>query len=323
MNHERDILRKAVDELNQGKPIAIPTETVYGLAANGIDPIAVKRIFELKNRPLSNPLILHTHDIIEIQKYTSSIPDIAHKLAERFWPGPLTMIFEKKENVPELVTAGGSTVAFRIPDHNIALELLQRVEFPLAAPSANPFTRISPTHAHQVKEYFGEELLVVDGGPCTRGLESTIIGFEGEEIIIYRLGSVTESDLKPFASEIRIQSKKSKVRTPGMHAKHYSPLTTTILTEDPQKEINKYKGAIIGVISFEDTSLLSNNQLIKKVLSPKGDIKSAAAKLYSTLYDLDKLDLDVIIVKRFPNKGLGKTINERLNRAAHNSMLEE
>lgn len=320
---ENRMITAAVEELKRGRPIAIPTETVYGLAANGLDQSAVKRIFELKNRPLSNPLILHTYDISQIEKYTSNIPDIAYKLAERFWPGPLTMIFEKNENVPELVTAGGSTVAFRIPDHDIALELLKRVDFPLAAPSANPFTRISPTHSSQVKEYFGEELFVVDGGPCTRGLESTIIGFEGEAIIIYRLGSVTESDLKPFASQIRIQGKKSKVRTPGMHAKHYSPLTTTILTEDPQKEINKFNGAIIGVITFEDTFLLSNNQLIKKVLSPEGNIKSAAAKLYSTLYDLDKLDLDVIIVKRFPNKGLGKTINERLNRAAHNSMLEE
>lgn len=317
------MITAAVEELKRGRPIAIPTETVYGLATNGLDQSAVKRIFELKNRPLSNPLILHTYDISEIEKYTSNIPNIAYKLAERFWPGPLTMIFEKNENVPELVTAGGSTVAFRIPDHDIALELLKRVDFPLAAPSANPFTRISPTHSSQVKEYFGEELFVVDGGPCTRGLESTIIGFEREAIIIYRLGSVTESDLKPFASQIRIQGKKSKVRTPGMHAKHYSPLTTTILTEDPQKEINKFNGAIIGVITFEDTFLLSNNQLIKKVLSPEGNIKSAAAKLYSTLYDLDKLDLDVIIVKRFPNKGLGKTINERLNRAAHNSMLEE
>lgn len=320
---ENRMITAAVEELKRGRPIAIPTETVYGLAANGLDQSAVKRIFELKNRPLSNPLILHTYDISEIEKYTSNIPDIAYKLAERFWPGPLTMIFEKNENVPELVTAGGSTVAFRIPDHDIALELLKRVDFPLAAPSANPFTRISPTHSSQVKEYFGEELFVVDGGPCTRGLESTIIGFEREAIIIYRLGSVTESDLKPFASQIRIQGKKSKVRTPGMHAKHYSPLTTTILTEDPQKEINKFNGTIIGVITFEDTFLLSNNQLIKKVLSPEGNIKSAAAKLYSTLYDLDKLDLDVIIVKRFPNKGLGKTINERLNRAAHNSMLEE
>lgn len=320
---ENRMITAAVEELKRGRPIAIPTETVYGLAANGLDQSAVKRIFELKNRPLSNPLILHTYDISQIEKYTSNIPDIAYKLAERFWPGPLTMIFEKNENVPELVTAGGSTVAFRIPDHDIALELLKRVDFPLAAPSANPFTRISPTHSSQVKEYFGEELFVVDGGPCTRGLESTIIGFEREAIIIYRLGSVTESDLKPFASQIRIQGKKSKVRTPGMHAKHYSPLTTTILTEDPQKEINKFNGAIIGVITFEDTFLLSNNQLIKKVLSPEGNIKSAAAKLYSTLYDLDKLDLDVIIVKRFPNKGLGKTINERLNRAAHNSMLEE
>lgn len=318
MNHERDILRKAVEELNQGKPIAIPTETVYGLAANGIDPIAVKRIFELKNRPLSNPLILHTNKLEKIKQYTTYIPDLAYLLAEQFWPGPLTMIFEKNHKVHDLITAGGRTVAFRVPDHPLTLKILEQLDFPLAAPSANPFTRISPTSAAQVHEYFGEEITIVDGGICSRGLESTIIGFENNGIVIYRLGSITEEDLQPFVSSIRINENKkdSHVRTPGMHKKHYSPITPTLLVEDPQQEIDKHEGIKIGVLSFKDLLLTSQNQVIKKVLSTNGDIKEAGSKLYYWLYELDKLDLDLIIVKEFPEKGLGKTINDRLRRAA-------
>ncbi|MEM6726277.1 MAG: L-threonylcarbamoyladenylate synthase, partial [Bacteroidota bacterium] len=183
---------QAVALLTDGKLVAIPTETVYGLAANIFDADAILQIFALKQRPLFNPLIVHIHAFEQLDQFVTQVPAKARLLADAFWPGPLTLILPKQAIIPDLITAGKPTVAVRIPNHPVMLELLRRLPFPLAAPSANPSGGISPTTAKHVADYFSNQLkMVLDGGDCQKGIESTIIGFEGEQPIIYRLGSLS------------------------------------------------------------------------------------------------------------------------------------
>ncbi len=310
-------INKAVDILNDEDIIAIPTETVYGLAGNIYSEKAIRRIFEVKERPLYNPLIVHLHSIIQLDEIVSEIPPAAQLLADAFWPGSLTLILKKKSVIPDIITAGKDTVGVRIPNHPVALSLLRQLEFPLAAPSANPFNRISPTKSSHVENYFKDSIkMVLEGGECKNGLESTIIGFDDEEPVLLRLGSISIEEIESIVGKIKINNKaETAPDAPGMLAKHYSPQTKMYLVDDVAQVLDEHKNKKIGLLTFTDTEV-DYTIAHTEVLSESGDLKEAASKLYNTLHKLDAIDLDVIIAQRLPDIGLGKSINDRLERAA-------
>lgn len=309
-------ISKAVKILNNEDIVAIPTETVYGLAGNIYSDVAIRKIFEVKQRPLFNPLIVHLHCIKQLDDIISDFPPKAQLLADAFWPGSLTLVLKKKSNIPDVITAGKDSVAVRIPNHPITLELLRQLSFPLAAPSANPFNRISPTNALHVENYFKNSIkMVLEGGECKNGLESTIIGFENNEPILYRLGAISIEEIEKVVGKINIKTKKEKApNAPGMLAKHYSPKTKTYLVKDIEKFITNHKDKIIGIVSFSKTINAPNVKQVE-ILSKSGDLKEAASNLYGALHTLDSLNLDIILAHRFPDIGLGKSINDRLERA--------
>ena len=309
-------LSKAVELLNNEELVAIPTETVYGLAGNIFSEKAVKAIFETKERPFFNPLIVHIPNIDYLETIVESIPEKAKLLAEAFWPGPITLVLKKKSIIPDLITGGKDTVAVRIPNHPTTLELLNQLDFPLAAPSANPFNRISPTKAEHVESYFKDKIkMVLDGGACKSGIESTIIGFENGEPIIYRLGSTSIEAIEAVVGAIEIKNKKEVAPdAPGMLERHYAPKTKTILTSHLKEAVEANKNLRIGLLTYND--ILNDDAIhFKIVLSEGKNLEEAASKLYDALHQLDQQDLDLIIAERLPDYGLGKSINDRLTRA--------
>lgn len=310
-------IKKAVALLQNEELVAIPTETVYGLAGNIYSEKAVNAIFSTKQRPFFNPLIVHIQSPEYLATIVSQIPKKAQQLANAFWPGPLTLVLPKKETIPDLITAGKDTVAVRVPNHPVTLELLKQLSFPLAAPSANPFNRISPTTAQHVEDYFKNSIkMVLDGGACKNGIESTIIGFENDEPIIYRLGSISIEDIKAVVGEISIKNKKeTNPDAPGMLDKHYAPSTLTVLSRDILRDLKNYSNKRIGVLLFKN-HIESDAIQHQIVLSKTGDLAEATSKLYDSLHQLDTKNLDIIIAEIFPDFGLGKSINDRLQRAA-------
>jgi len=309
---------QVADSLQNEEVAAIPTETVYGLAGNIFSEKAIRRIYEVKQRPLFNPLIVHIADVSEMGKVASSIPPLAQALAEKFWPGPLTLLLPKKDTVPDIITAGKDTVAVRVPNHPVTLALLQRLPFPLAAPSANPFGSISPTTAEHVASYFKDEFpFILEGGPCKKGIESTIIGFNEEGAIIYRYGSLAIEEIESITGTLQeyIRNEENP-DAPGMLLRHYAPATKTILSSDIEKNISENLGKRIGLLLFNDQHQ-SNQVAVVETLSANGSMEEAASNLYAAMHRLDHNDLDIIIAERFPDKGLGRSINDRLQRATH------
>ena len=316
-------IEKAIALLNADDLVAIPTETVYGLAGNIYSEKAIKTIFKTKKRPFFNPLIVHIPSIDYLENIVDYIPEKAKLLAKAFWPGPITLVLKKKNTIPDLITAGKDTVAVRVPNHPTTLALLKQLDFPLAAPSANPFNRISPTKAEHVEAYFKDNIkMVLDGGACKSGIESTIIGFENDEPIIYRLGSTSIEAIETVVGKIKIKNSTAKLtlsqkevapNAPGMLERHYAPKTRTILTNDILNAITKHKDKRIGLLLFND---INNDSITFKVLLSKNkNLEEAAASLYDALHQLDNEDLDIIITEKLPNHGLGKSINDRLERA--------
>lgn len=311
-------LNAAVNELNAEGIVAIPTETVYGLAGNAFSSTALKKIFDLKKRPLFNPLIVHLKSAEQLEMVAENIPEVAIQLAQEFWPGPLTLVLKKKSIIPDLVSAGKDTVAVRVPNHPLTLELLAKLDFPLAAPSANPFGSISPTTAKHVEDYFQENLSVIlDGGDCQKGIESTIIGFENNQAILYRLGSLSIEKIEEKIGKLKLKNNidESSPEAPGMLSKHYAPATSTLFTDDIEKLIAQNSGKKFGLLLFKNYSdSLPHSQ--QEILSTNGNLEEAAKNLYAAMHRLDKMNLDVIIAEYFPNEGLGKTINDKLKRAS-------
>lgn len=309
-------INKAKKALINDEIISIPTETVYGLAGNAYSETALKKIFLLKNRPFYNPLIVHIKSADFINNVAINIPEMAMKLAKEFWPGPLTLVLEKQKHIPYLVTAGQDTVAIRVPNHPIALALLEKLEFPLAAPSANPFGSISPTTAEHVLNYFGDQLkIILDGGECSKGLESTIIGFENNHPVLYRHGSISIEEIEVCVGKVIIKTNNdNKPNAPGMLSRHYAPSTDTYLTNNVVDLLKTFHEKKIGLLLFKN-QILHKKNIVQEVLSKTGDLKEAAKNLYAALHRLDKSNLDIIIAEKFPNEGLGKTINDRLERA--------
>jgi L-threonylcarbamoyladenylate synthase len=308
-------IQKAVQLLTEDYLVAIPTETVYGLAGNIFSEKAIKSIFSTKQRPFFNPLIVHIPSVKSLNGLVTHVPEKAKLLAATFWPGSMTLVLKKSKTIPDIITAGKDTVAVRVPNHPITLELLKQLPFPLAAPSANPFGSISPTKPVHVENYFKNSIkMVLDGGSCANGIESTIIGFENEEPVIYRLGALALEEIEAVVGKISIKNKKEeKPDAPGMLARHYAPKTSTFLVDDVAAEIEKNTGKKMGVLVFK--SSLNNENITEIILSKNGSLQEAASRLYSAMHDLDSKNLDLIIAERFSEFGLGKSINDRLQRA--------
>lgn len=311
-------ISKAVNLLKQNEVIGFPTETVYGLAGNAFSETAISKIFRIKKRPSFNPLIVHIKNIEQIHEIAQEIPEIAYELANKFWPGPLTLILKKQEHISNLITANKDTVAIRMPKHPIALNLLNNIDFPLVAPSANPYTSISPTKALHVENYFKNEIkLILDGGTCTDGIESTIIGFENNKSILYRKGAIPIEDIEKITGNLILKNKMDKNPiAPGMTLKHYAPKTKIILTKNIEKEINTYFNLKIGLLLF-NKSYRNFDSKYQIILSPENNLKLAASNLYNALHRFDEMNLDIIIAQRFPEYDLGITINDRLERATN------
>lgn len=309
-------IAKAKAFLEKGELVAIPTETVYGLAANAVDSLAVAKIFEAKHRPTFDPLIVHTHTLSEVHKFVESIHPNLLKLAKAFWPGPLTLLLPKKELIPNLVTAGLDRVGVRVPNHALTLELLRQLPFPLAAPSANPFGYISPTKAEHVNKQLGDALpYILDGGASKVGLESTIVGEEGGKIIIYRLGGLSIDDIENVVGNVTIElNQSSNPKAPGQLKSHYAP-KKPIIIGDLKELQSKYSNKKTGAIVFGEDVELSNDVLVKN-LSVTKNYNEAAVNLFSYLRELDEADVEIIICKLLPEVGLGAAINDRLSRAA-------
>lgn len=313
-------IKEARKRLSANDLVAIPTETVYGLAANAYSESAIKRIYETKQRPMHNPLILHFSDRKNMDEYATDIPEIAYRLADRFWPGPLTLVLKKAPHISSIITAGKDTVGLRIPDHPLTLELLHKLDFPLVAPSANASNHISPTSPEHVKRSLGSKApYILDGGQCKNGLESTIIGFDGEKPIIYRYGAIGQEELEEFlGNTLDAITSSSAPLAPGMLSKHYSPKTKLVLTNDIAEVLSMHPKKRIGILSFGSTDQFGESFPIKN-LSVTGDVSEAASRLFSSLYELEEMDLELIVAGFVPNVGVGRSINDRLLRASNSN----
>lgn len=318
----RSDIQKARLLLRQGEVIGIPTETVYGLAGNAYDEQAIRKIFAIKGRPLTSPLIVHTHTLDYVYSLAKEIPPQALTLAKAFWPGPLTLLLEKKPTIPDIVTAGLPTVGIRIPNHPLTRTLMTDLSFPLAAPSANPFGYISPTTYEHVEEQLGDRVsYILDGGPAQKGLESTIVGFPNNIPTLYRLGSITQEAIQdligPTSYMALAKTSSTPQLTPGRTKKHYSPRTPLHVGPIPTL-LTKYSAHRIAALSF-DKLIEGVGQSHQIILSPKRSLQQAARSLFAALHQLDKLGADIIIAPIFPAQGLGNVINERLQRASTTS----
>ncbi len=301
--------------LMQNELVGIPTETVYGLAANGLSADAVLKIYEAKNRPSFNPLILHVGNIANAKKLVLDFPEKAKALAEAFWPGPLTLVLKKASIVPDIVSAGLDSIGIRIPNHPLSIELLGLLDFPLAAPSANPSGYVSPTTAEHVLQQLGDKVAyILDGGKCEVGIESTIIKIEQDEATVLRLGGIELEKIREVIGEVKLAGKSSAIQAPGMMSSHYAPEKKIILG-NISENLKKYPLDKIGILSFKTSfeNIPSERQFI---LSPSEDLKEAARNLFSYLRKLDESDVEIILTEQVPEEGLGKAINDRLRRAA-------
>lgn len=304
--------------LKNGQLVGIPTETVYGLAGNALNPESVALIFETKNRPTFDPLILHTSSFERVGEFVSDFPEELKQLAKKFWPGPLTLLLPRKPIVPDLVTSGLNRVAVRVPNHPLTLTLLEQLEFPLAAPSANPFGYISPTQAAHVEAQLGEKIpYILDGGPCAVGLESTIVGMEDEEIVIYRLGGLEIGEIEDVVGPVKVKDhSSSNPAAPGQLDSHYAPRKPFLLGDLKTLIAKKQaEGFDFAVLSFSD-AFVQMPQEKQIALSPSRDLHEAAQNLFSAMRKLDETPVQVILAELMPETGLGRAINDRLRRAA-------
>ncbi|HZR77774.1 MAG TPA: L-threonylcarbamoyladenylate synthase [Chthoniobacterales bacterium] len=306
----------AVELLRAGEIVALPTETVYGLAADALNPIAVAKIFEAKERPRFDPLIVHIPEAAWLEKI-ADLPkenrQLVAQLLEKFWPGPLTIVLPRKAVIPEIVTAGLNTVAVRMSAHPVFAEIIREFGAPLAAPSANRFGRISPTTAQHVFEELNARVpLIIDAGHTDHGIESTIIAVRDSTISILRRGPITSEQLSEFGA-VRIATQTTKISAPGQLPSHYAPKTPLRLVQDLKSFQSTQKCALLAWSPIEKDERF----LTIRRLSEKQDLREAAANLFRYLRELDDLGLDLIVAERVPEQGLGAAILDRLQRASH------
>ena len=301
--------------LKEGEVVAIPTETVYGLAGNAFEPKALAKIFAAKERPTFDPLIVHIADIAQLSDIAKDIPDSAYKLAEAYWPGPMTIILPKKDCIPDLCTSALPSVAVRFPSHPIAQAIIKESGLPLAAPSANLFKHVSPTTAEHVAAQLADRIAgIVNGGPCSVGVESSIISLTGEKPTVLRPGAITPEMFAKVLGDVAIKESTSKpgqpMLAPGQCDTHYRP------------QVPLYYGEIpVGYTLPEHTVRIAFGTQAGPIpatvnLSATGDMVEATSKLYAFMHDLDKTEYDLILVDPIPNTGVGMALNDRLKRAS-------
>lgn len=307
----------AASFLRKGEVVAIPTETVYGLAANALNAQAALKIFEAKQRPAFDPLIVHISGPEMLTEYAAFVPPVAMALAKEFWPGPLTIVLPKKEIIPDVISSGLPTVGLRCPAHPVALELLRSLDFPLAAPSANPFGYISPTTARHVNDQLNGRIpYILDGGPCKIGVESTIVGVEPEGVFVYRVGGLTLEDIRKVVPDIQLKiNSSSNPQAPGMLASHYAPRKKLFLGKISHL-LNTHAGCKCGVLWFSKPAVMDGSIVAEEVLSVNGDLFEAAAGLFAAMRRLDSSDATIILAEEVPDHSIGRAINDRLRRAA-------
>jgi len=304
--------------LRRGGLVAFPTETVYGLGANAYDSRAVARIFDVKGRPRLDPIIVHVADVSWLRRVVAEVPKLARELAERFWPGPLTLVLPKKKSIPDIVTAGLKTCGVRAPDHPLAQKLLRRADVPIAAPSANRFGQLSPTRAEHVRAQLGDRIdLILDGGPCRIGVESTVLELTGDRPCLLRPGGVTLEELEKVAGPIEVAQTDAAgphipPSSPGQFPQHYAPRTPLIVLDRLEQ---LPAGQRVGLITLGPVEPPRPVEAVE-VLSQRSDLVEAAANFFAALHRLDASDLDLICALPFPDQGLGRALNDRLRRAA-------
>jgi L-threonylcarbamoyladenylate synthase len=315
-SHPIITVERAAAILRAGGLVALPTETVYGLGANALDPVAVAKIFAAKDRPFFDPLIVHLADISWVPRVACDFPPLARRLASRFWPGPLTLVLPKTDAIPDLVTSGLPTVGVRVPDHVLTRQVLQLADVPVAAPSANPFGRLSPTTAEHVWRQLGNRVdAILDGGPCRVGVESTIVEIDGDRVTQLRPGGIPIEEIEALVGRVEQPSAPSSElpTAPGMLASHYAPRTPLVIIDDvPALPV----GRRTGLLTLCGGRLANADFAAVEVLSPNGDLVAAAANFFQALHRLDAAGLDEIMALRFPDEGLGHALNDRLQRAA-------
>ena len=309
-------IKKARNLLNKRECVAIPTETVYGIAGNAYSDTACKKIFRLKKRPMNNPLIIHYYDLKKLKNDCDLNADFL-KLYKKYCPGPISFILKLKKNslISKNVTNKNKTLAVRFPKHSLTRKLLSNLKYPLAAPSANPFGYVSPTSAQHVEDQLGDKIpYILDGGPCHIGLESTIVGFDGDDVVVYRLGGTKVEAIEEIVGKVKIQvNESSNPAAPGMLKSHYSPGRKMIIG-DISENLKELNPETTGILSFMATyDVPEKNQV---VLSPTGDLDEAARNIFSALRKMDQPNIEVILTEFLPQEGLGKAINDRLRRAA-------
>jgi L-threonylcarbamoyladenylate synthase len=324
---------KAAQMMRQGAIVAFPTETVYGLGADALNEKAVVKVFEAKKRPTFDPLIVHVASVEDAEKLWTHTPPVAKALMKAFWPGPLTLVLPKSAKVPDIVTSGLPTVAVRMPKNDIALALIRALGSPIAAPSANVFGYTSPTSAEHVREDVGDKVdLVLDGGPASVGVESTVLKLEEDGAVLLRPGAVTPDEIKKYVKIKAVETAPGRIEAPGQLESHYAPWTAFYLltapysecTEDVQKllrEAQQKKGtARAGLIAFKKAPSPSPFETTL-VLSEKGDLREAAAKLFQAIRKLDKMHLDILLAEPVPPQGIGLAIMDRLKKASGGKTL--
>ena len=309
-------LQQAIAKLQNGIVVAIPTETVYGLAADASNDVALSQIYTIKQRPADNPLIVHIADITQVNDWASEFSPLAQKLAQAFWPGPFTLVLPAKPHVSSIVRGGQPTVALRVPNHPITLQLLKDSGLALAAPSANKFTQLSPTTAAHVTAGLGDDIAVLDGGACSVGIESTIVSVVGNTWQLLRLGMLPEANIHEVAGVPALMTKQV-IKAPGQHALHYSPRT-------PMKLFTSRKALLENATKLIDDNISAAALLLGAGAVPNctyfelnNNAADVAQKLYDTLHKMDALKLDKLLIEAPPSAPEWFAILDRLTRAAH------
>ena len=308
-------VRRAAEVIRRGGLVAFPTETVYGLGADALNPEAVARIFEVKGRPKFDPLIVHIADLEDVRRLAEEVPEEARTLMERFWPGPLTLVLPKRDTVPPITTAGLPTVAIRMPSHPVALKLIGYAGTPVAAPSANPFGYVSPTTARQVAETLGDRVdVILDAGRTPIGVESTIVMPVGGEVFLLRPGGLPVEEIEEVLGKKVKPYEGDGVMAPGTLKRHYSPRTPLIILRD-WSDYYRLRARYGRSLLLLPRPLYGLDGEVR-FLSERGDLREVAANLFSTLYEIDRMGYEVVFVMPVPEVGLGRAIMNRLRKAA-------